>query len=507
MNPENQFEKTAWRLLDGELTQEEFSELETTLLQSEEERARFLEIADFHGLLYQKLGYNTSEPSIVSMDEVIQRQQRRILKRSAFAAAALLLLTGLVMSVIWMKQAAPLLTFRHTDDAIFHITHANQEVSARGAKELAIGSRLYLNQGTIELTLSNGVQAIVRAPANVSLVEKNRIAQNEGIARYVVPKSAVGFQVLTPDLLVTDLGTEFGVVSSPQKLDQVHLFKGKVRIESRKGFKTRELVTGVQSRLVDSTGSLNAIDSSPELFKTSLEGKPPYLHLSFDELKDNKFEMSGNYPRLERNSAELVTGKKTPVLAPGKIGNMLELNGEGGFVQTNWRGISGSDPRSVVFWCKLPKPTKSTKSAGLVAWGNLRSHGRKFVVVTNTDPGAGQKGAIRYDSGKGYAIGASDLRDGEWHHVAVVMGGETDRSSGVDIQIYVDGEKENLTGFLPSNPDTAPGTDKESWLSVGRYRLSGMANHNFLNGSIDELYVISGILTQSEVQQMMRGEW
>ncbi|MGJ8726352.1 MAG: LamG-like jellyroll fold domain-containing protein [Roseibacillus sp.] len=506
MNPEDTFEKAVWDLLEGHLSEEEFKELESALMQSEEGRERFLEIADLHGLLYQKLGQNASDPSVVSMDEVIQRQQRRILKRSALAAAALLLLAGLVMSVIWLKHSAPLVTFQHTEDSMFHVSHAKKS-RGHDPDELAIGSRLLLSQGTVELTLKSGVQAIVRAPADLTIQEKDQIIQKEGVIHYVVPPSAVGFQVLTPDILVTDLGTEFGVVSSPHELDHVHLFKGKLEIESRRRLKTKEILTGIESRIIGSIGHFNAIDSSPQLFKTSLREKLPYLHLSFDHLEEEQLEVNGNLPGLEQVSATLKKRNGTPNLAPGPFGNAIELNGHGGFVQTNWEGISGSAPRSVAFWCKLPVNRGARIPHGLVAWGDLRTLVHKFVIITNRDSDAGQKGAIRFDCGRGYATGETELTDGEWHHVAVVMAGEIEPGSGMQIQLFVDGEREELTGFLANNPETTPGTDEKSWMTIGRYRLPGMANHNCLTGSLDELYVFLGILTQSDVRQIMNGDW
>ena len=506
MSAENPFEEGVWKLLDGELDEEKFRALETHLLESEEARARFLEISDLHGLLYQRLGQTASEPSVISMDTVIQRQQRRILKRSALAAAALLLIAGLVMSVIWMKQSAPLLTFRHTNDAIFHTTHTDTKASSR-SNVLAIGSRLYLSQGTVELTLKNGVQAIVRAPADLGLLEKDRIAQNEGIVRYVVPQSAVGFQVQTPELLVTDLGTEFGVVSSREQRDQVHLFKGKVEIESRKHLKTRELLTGVESKTIGSAGRFSTIDSSPELFKESLNEKPPYLHLSFDQMEDDQFKISGNLPDLEELSATMVKKTDASHLVPGKVGNAIAFNAKGGYVQTNWEGISGTSPRSVAFWCKFPESSQTKKPAGFVAWGDHRTLGQKFVIVTNRDPDAGQVGAVRFDCGRGYAIGETDLMDGAWHHVAVVMGGQVDSSSGVNIQLFVDGEKEELTGFLPTQLETAAGINEDSWMSIGRYRLPGLAFYNLFEGSMDDLYVFSDILTRADIRQIMKDDW
>ena len=56
MKDEEKFEKAVWDLLEGHLNEEKFRDLESELLQSEEERNRFLEIVDLHGLLHQKLG-------------------------------------------------------------------------------------------------------------------------------------------------------------------------------------------------------------------------------------------------------------------------------------------------------------------------------------------------------------------------------------------------------------------------------------------------------------------
>ncbi|MDB4412849.1 LamG domain-containing protein, partial [bacterium] len=266
----------------------------------------------------------------------------------------------------------------------------------------------------------------------------------------------------------------------------------------------------VESRIIGQMGHLKPIDSSPELFKTSLEEKLPYLHLSFDQREGETLEIGGNLLGLEEISAKVTKGKELPVLTPGQFGNAMQFNGQGRYVQTNWEGVSGSAPRSVAFWCKLPKSSDSNTTqdaCGFVAWGNQRVYGSKFVIVINRDSDAGKLGAIRFDCGQGYAIGESKLTDGEWHHVAVVMAGEVDPSLGMDVQVYVDGERETLTGFRPNTPDTTPGTNNNSWMSVGRYRLPGMSFHKTLTGTLDELYVFPSFLTRSDVQQIMNGDW
>lgn len=510
MSPSEEFERSVWRLLDGRLDEDEFRQLESRLAENEDELDRFVEMVDLHGVLMQKLSLNVSGPSVLAMDEVLRRQRRRYFIHSSMGAAAVLLLVGVMLKLVWLKPVEPLLTFRHSDDAVLRVTHAREAGSSERGDSLEKGSRLQLSQGGVELTLKSGVVAMVRAPADLTLHEENLLYQSLGMARYVVPKSAVGFQVKTPDLMVTDLGTDFGVISSPDNLDQVHLFKGKVEVQNQWGLRKKELLAGVESRVAGPAGRLRSIDSSPELFMTTLEDEAPYIHFSFDRIENGEFEVTGNHPDADGISASLQDAtkpEKAPGLTEGKLGNALEMLGYGGCVQTNWQGISGTAPRSVAFWVKLPTDITLTKQRGFLTWGDTRVDGGKFELIVNRNAEVGQQGAVRFDCGKGYVIGGTDLYDGKWHHVAVVLGGVVDPASGMQVQLYVDGELEEVTGFLRNEPDTTAGVDEGSWMSVGRYLHSGSPNDGYLIGTMDELYVFAGVLTQSDIQQVMKDEW
>ena len=76
-------------------------------------------------------------------------------------------------------------------------------------------------------------------------------------------------------------------------------------------------------------------------------------------------------------------------------------------------------------------------------------------------------------------------------------------SSEMQVQIYVDGQKEATTSYWSDEPNTILGTNEDTWMNIGRY----LDEQSFLKGSIDELYIFSGILTQSEVKQVMNGTW
>ena len=88
----------------------------------------------------------------------------------------------------------------------------------------------------------------------------------------------------------------------------------------------------------------------------------------------------------------------------------------------------------------------------------------QWTLHWNGDANLGTEGALRADHGNGYAIGTTDLRDGRWHHVALVhigTGSESTDSSDVTIhtRIYVDGKLEVLSGGRSGSGDKSDDGD------------------------------------------------
>lgn len=92
-----------------------------------------------------------------------------------------------------------------------------------------------------------------------------------------VPPGASGFQVSTPDLVLTDLGTEFGIASKADFLDEVHVFLGSVEVANRNGLQHKELLKAGQARVAEPTGRWRpvAIDPDPFLKKLPAVELPP----------------------------------------------------------------------------------------------------------------------------------------------------------------------------------------------------------------------------------------
>jgi hypothetical protein len=85
-----------------------------------------------------------------------------------------------------------------------------------------------------------------------------------------VPEKAAGFQVRTPDLVLTDLGTAFGILSKENFLDEVHVFEGEVEVLHRRGLRNGERIQADEARAAGPAGRWNEIPARPGDFLTEL---------------------------------------------------------------------------------------------------------------------------------------------------------------------------------------------------------------------------------------------
>jgi hypothetical protein len=128
-------------------------------------------------------------------------------------------------------------------------------------------ARARLESGEATLQLDNGVELLLRGPAELELHSVDHATLYRGKLSARVPKGAVGFRVDAPGVNVVDLGTEFSVVVDETGNPRVHVFKGKVRAalpalpESR-----TELSTGESARFDVAQGKVSRGPEDGELF-------------------------------------------------------------------------------------------------------------------------------------------------------------------------------------------------------------------------------------------------
>jgi len=135
----------------------------------------------------------------------------------------------------------------------------------------------------------------------------------------------------------------------------------------------------------------------------------------------------------------------------GRIGGALEFDGVGDYVEVaGYKGISGSNPRTVSAWVKV-ESTGSTFS--IVRWGTEEINGGLWSNVINAD------GKLRAAVWGGSVVGGTVINDNTWHHVAIVLPDKED-AKVEDILLYVDGGQEDTIISSGSQTiDTAVGMD------------------------------------------------
>lgn len=331
--------------------------------------------------------------------------------------------------------------------------------------------RVILNRlRTLLRPFSSGVRCVLQAPADVTLGSEDLLRVGTGQAWFHVPQPAAGFRVETAGILVTDLGTEFGVVSRADGRDEVHVFRGKVAIEARTGKRANEMLAGGAARVVSDSGSFAEIEPRPGRFLATLPTKLPlHLHWAFDESDAGRRRVASNHARpIASECVPLGSDRMSACFSvvPGKFGNALSSLGRDGCVETDWPGIEAGKPFTLAYWIKMPPGQSSVES--VVAWGAPGPGAEPPVSpflssVLDTGDGCVPQAVL---GGQGFQ-GNTRLDDGQWHHLAMVATGRSDGTGTPDFSCYVDGQPEPMSRLHAAPRHPAPPRDADGRSGTG----------------------------------------
>ncbi len=160
-------------------------------------------------------------------------------------------------------------------------------------------------------------------------------------------------------------------------------------------------------------------------------------------------------------------------------------NTSANYISTNWKGIGGKGSRTFEAWVK---PTNKNKT--LVYWGGA-GNGNKWQILID------DAGRLKLHVNGGWRTGTTDIRDGDWHHVAVVLNNDGSPTTK-EVKLYVDGQEETYS----NTKNRAINTKKITLLCVNATPVAG----SILKGELDEVRIWSKALSQSEIQAKMNKE-
>ncbi len=394
----------------------------------------------------------------------MRRRQQQQAKRFGLAAAAVIFIFAGIYGSLRMIDSGPSATFVAEENAEWSVVDAKGRKSIEARLEK--GDRVEITSGAIEISLENGVSALLDGAGSFTLVGEREVHLIGSRLFVQVPESkGHGFKVVTSALGVTDLGTRFGVDASLSAPHEVHVAEGRVQVVALQSG-DRETLTTAQAVRVQTDDQLGRILPEHDKFRDSLSGSEDgFIRWSFDTYSSNGFHSSGTLPKAGNFPAapQGPDGQEIePQVVKGRSGMALKLTGEGDFAATSWDGLSEGEPFTIAVWFRAPQHSASDvqqKSGiprrNLLSWGGFdQTAPTQGLAIDFPYQSEGLRAiATTFGSPSRSRVSNTAPLDENWHHFVVVSEGNQGADRFPEVTHYLDGVR------IADNPRRISGTD------------------------------------------------
>jgi len=532
--------------IDRRLSPEEKAELEACLLASAEARRQFWELLQFEEILEETADIHRSAEWMTQKERA---KTHAIAHQGAMnrywhgwvqlmschpilTAAAAVVFVALSGLPFFKPRALPVAEPTSNGVAVLASTldvqwDPEQTPLVRGAA-LPPG-RIRLAKGVAGIEFYSGVRLTLEGPVDIELKKIDEAVCYSGKLRVQVPAVATNFRVLTPNLDVLDLGTEFGMDVSRDHRTEVHVFEGKVEWSNRNSPSVKNLLVAGEGIRADIQGVAH-IAAQSEVFvsRSRLETQirqqiaerqlrwaetaehlrnDPRLVL-FYEL-DSKFSSSGYLRNLSQQTQRRLDGvivgcdwsegrwpgqtalefkhpsDRVRVAIPGEFENLT---------YAAWVRVDRIDAKFSALFLTDKFETGAPHwqiTGGRIRLGIGDSVGRKTRTATGHGVEVAQTG-VDYDS----PVVFKDADLGRWRHLAVVVDGEHG-----EVRHYMDGR------LLSTAPVVVPQKLRIGDAELGNWGLPAPEEKDpqpirNLNGRMDEFMIFKSALPDAEIRAL-----
>jgi ferric-dicitrate binding protein FerR (iron transport regulator) len=210
--------------LDGQLSDEQFRKLNDWIKEDPSHGRQFASCALLHDRLHDQYrsravleGYRLDQPTW---------KVRKFRWRRMGIGAAISVAMGLAVVGSWAA-------YREQRSEVAALVEARDVVWDEGQPPIALGMRLGRRDircasGTFKLVFDAGVRVSVEGPADLRILSGMRLLALRGRITAHVDARAKGFAIETPNTLIVDQGTEFGVEIDAAGQTDVVVFQGLV---------------------------------------------------------------------------------------------------------------------------------------------------------------------------------------------------------------------------------------------------------------------------------------
>ena len=502
-------------LADGTLDAEQRKRLAAMLATSEDARRFYVRAMSLSASLHEYAGEMQAEaPDAPPEPLANERPAWTHWRLGVLAAAAAVALAFWLGGLVKRDAGADGLALeKDADETVAQISGAKncqwKGAALQPGDDLRRGQRIELVSGFAEITFDSGAQITVEGPASVIVNSEWEAALDRGTLKAVVPAEAIGFRIANPAVAVVDPGTEFSLVADSGGAREVFVTKGAIEVQSREEADREQpglVLHENQARRFAGSGESEVRDRDQKLARLSRKTQLDRLiqpancvHWSFDELRGATIpdaDSGDHSARIHAASGTDLASLRTP----GRFLGALRFDGTL-FATAPFAGLSKRAARTAALWVKVPQDAPLSEASAMLSWSSAA--GASGVEIGwNRNPDFGALGALKTKAGRGVFAGTTPLRDGRWHHVAVVLSPGR-RPDGMQVRQYVDGRLEGVSAkrfgkrvamrASPAADVPAPDT-----LSIGR----GPDGQRF-RGELDELFIADRVLAPQEIRQLM----
>lgn len=427
-------------------------------------------------------------------------------KWAAISAAAAVVVCAGVWSMSLMRPSAAYLSRSESLEW--------KSGAQAGEGRLHKGQRLAAASGLAEIEMGNGTRVVLEAPFEVEIRGPESLEIHTGRLVLRSPASAGGFNIRTPRGMVSDCGPELAMYVGRNGVVETHVLEGAAKFSGDQLTRNISLFAGEAVR-IESDNRILRMQADSGAFVANLplpEDLPGgYVHWDMDEgqgdrAADNGHDLAGG------EDSSLVLGKDDignpkvalPQWTQGVRGGGLAFDGLGSFAESTYRGIEGVLPRTVALWVKLPVDGDRHAGTGILSWGTVMQDSAWQISVNWSDVD-GPVGRLRLGTYDGRIVGTTDLRDAQWHHIAVVMYPPSHPGAAVNVLLYVDGKLEPIS--VRSNFRVNTNTRlAEHGVSLGRHVSLINKTRKYFRGEMDDVFILGRPLNQEQVRRLMKGD-
>jgi len=230
MPPLAELDELLQRLLDHQIRPEEMERLQRALREDRRVRDYYID-SMLACAVIRRSSQVTGELSKADLIRALSdgespgRTRRGVRRVCSIAAALILGALVLVSLSMWFRgEPGPVV------GSLAGAYEARWEgARPRPGEPLTVGS-YDLREGVAKMELGQGTSLLLEAPCRVELKGAAEVALTRGWLAAAVSPETRGFRVHTPTALITDLGTEFGVVAHADGSTEAHVLKGRIGV-------------------------------------------------------------------------------------------------------------------------------------------------------------------------------------------------------------------------------------------------------------------------------------